>query len=106
MNTHISRLNFILRTEISVLESQYTFRLPPDSCVSNIMIGINRDNDSQTEIIQPKIVAATHLCGLKNLTDLACLTRLSDDTYSMKIASPVKECRLVLNVYTPLGAFQ
>lgn len=87
------------------MESQYTFRLPPNSCISNIMIGINRDNDSQIEIIQPKIVAATHLCGLKNLTDLACLTRLSDDTYSIKIASPVKKCRLVLNVYTPLGLF-
>lgn len=87
------------------MENQYTFRLPPGSCISNIMIGINRDNDSQTEIIQPKIVAATHLCGLKNLTDLACLTRLSDDAYSIKITSPVKECRLVLSVYTPLGLF-
>lgn len=96
---------FLFESQKCGADGQYIFRLPTGACISNMMIGIRRGEDCRTEIITPKIVAAAHLCGIKNLTDIACLTRLTDDAYSIRIKSPGTECRLILNVYAPLEFF-
>lgn len=86
-------------------KSQYILRLPKSSCISNILIGTSCGGDENSKIIQPKIIASSHLSSLKNLKDIASLTRLSDDTYALKIENPNQECHLILNVYASLDFF-